>query len=56
MADASTSPSWYALKDAQRAGMLRVTQARIFIAPRPAIELYDIGESPTASGGGTTRR
>lgn len=45
-ADASTSPSWYALKDAQRAGTLTAEQARLFVAPRPAIELYDLESDP----------
>ncbi|MEX0599850.1 MAG: sulfatase, partial [Rhodothermales bacterium] len=45
-ADASTSPTWYALKDAQRAGTLTAEQARIFAAPRPAVELYDLENDP----------
>jgi arylsulfatase A-like enzyme len=40
--DLSTSPTWYALKKAQKEGTLSKAQQTIFAAPRPMIELYDL--------------
>ncbi len=45
-ADASRSPTWFALRDGLRAGTLTPAQARLFAAPRPAVELYDLETDP----------
>ena len=45
-ADASRSPSWYSLTAAREAGTLTPAQARLFEAPRPVIELYDVESDP----------
>lgn len=44
--DLSTSPSWYALKAAQRAGELTAAQSRLFECPRPRVEIYDLKADP----------
>lgn len=44
--DVATSPSWRALLNAQRAGRLTPLQARLFAAPRPSVELYDLARDP----------
>lgn len=45
-ADASRSPSWYSLTAAREAGTLTPGQARLFEAPRPVIEVYDLEADP----------
>lgn len=45
-ADVSMSPAWYALKEKQREDLLTPAQARLFRAPRPAVELYDLENDP----------
>lgn len=45
-ADASRSPSWYSLTAAREAGELTPGQARLFEAPRPVIEVYDLESDP----------
>ncbi|MDR2499258.1 MAG: sulfatase [Tannerellaceae bacterium] len=45
-ADLSSSPSWYELKEMQRAGTIRCDQLQIFTAPRPMVELYDLEVDP----------
>ena len=45
-ADASRSPSWYSLTAAREAGELTPAQARLFEAPRPVIEVYDLEADP----------
>ena len=40
--DLSTSPTWYALKKAQKEEMLTKDQKNIFVCPRPMIEIYDL--------------
>ncbi len=45
-ADASRSPSWYSLTAAREAGELTPGQARLFEAPRPVIEVYDLEADP----------
>ncbi len=45
-ADASRSPSWYSLTAAREAGQLTRAQARLFEAPRPVIEVYDLEADP----------
>lgn len=45
-ADASRSPSWYSLTARRAAGTLTPGQARLFEAPRPAIEVYDLEADP----------
>ena len=42
--DLSTSPSWYELKKKQKQGLLTPEQARLFAAPRPMVEIYDLAE------------
>ncbi len=45
-ADASRSPSWFSLIDLKKAGALTPEQARLFEAPRPRIEFYDLERDP----------
>ncbi len=45
-ADASRSPSWYSLTAGREAGTLTPGQARLFEAPRPVIEVYDLESDP----------
>ena len=45
-ADASRSPSWYSLTAGRAAGTLTPGQARLFEAPRPVIEVYDLESDP----------
>ena len=45
-ADASRSPSWYSLTARREAGTLTPGQARLFEAPRPVIEVYDLEADP----------
>ena len=45
-ADASSSPTWYSLLRMKDEGNLTPAQARIFTAPRPRIELYDVENDP----------
>ena len=45
-ADASRSASWYSLTARREAGTLTPGQARLFEAPRPAIEVYDLEADP----------
>ena len=45
-ADASRSPSWYSLTAGREAGTLTTGQARLFEAPRPVIEVYDLEADP----------
>ena len=45
-ADASRSASWYSLTAAREAGQLTRAQARLFEAPRPVIEVYDLEADP----------
>ena len=45
-ADASRSASWYSLTARREAGTLTAGQARLFEAPRPAIEVYDLEADP----------
>ncbi len=45
-ADASRSPSWYSLIHMKKQGALTWPQQRIFQAPRPRIELYDLEKDP----------
>ena len=40
--DLSSSPTWYALKKAQKEEMLTKDQQNIFLCPRPMIEIYDL--------------
>ena len=40
--DLSSSPTWYALKKAQKEGTLTKEQQTIFVCPRPMIEIYDL--------------
>ncbi len=40
--DLSSSPTWYALKQAQKNGKLTKEQQRIFECPRPMVEIYDL--------------
>lgn len=40
--DLSSSPTWYALKKVQKEEMLTKDQQKIFVCPRPAIEIYDL--------------
>lgn len=44
--DLSTSPSWYELIRSRKRGGLRPAQQQIFLAPRPAVELYDLEADP----------
>lgn len=41
-----TSPSWYALKEKERAGTLTPAQQRFLENPRAEIELYDLAADP----------
>ncbi|MYB17503.1 MAG: sulfatase [Holophagales bacterium] len=45
-ADASRSASWYSLTARREAGTLTPGQARLFEAPRPVIEVYDLEADP----------
>ena len=45
-ADSSRSASWYSLIAAREAGTLTAAQARLFEAPRPVIEVYDLEADP----------
>ena len=45
-ADASRSPSWFSLIRLKKEGALTPRQARLFEAPRPRIELYDLERDP----------
>ena len=40
--DLSSSPTWYALKKAQKEETLTKAQKTIFVCPRPMIEIYDL--------------
>jgi arylsulfatase A-like enzyme len=44
--DLSTSPSWYEQKKKQKQGLLTPEQSRLFEAPRPMIEIYDLVDDP----------
>ena len=48
-ADAGRSPSMVAIHALQKQGRLTPLQARIFLEPRPAEELYDLEADPTES-------
>jgi N-sulfoglucosamine sulfohydrolase len=41
-----TSPSWYALKEKERAGTITPAQQRFLENPRAEIELYDLAADP----------
>lgn len=45
-ADASRSASWYSLTARREAGTLTPGQARLFEAPRPVVEVYDLEADP----------
>ena len=44
--DLGSSPSWYDLRVAKKAGTLTREQALLFETPRPMIEIYDLAEDP----------
>ena len=44
--DIAASPSWQALRRARRTGELTPAQSRLFEAPRPRVELYDVEQDP----------
>ncbi|MDO9633834.1 MAG: sulfatase [Paludibacter sp.] len=44
--DMRSSPAWYELLAAKRAGKLNEAQSQLFLFPRPMIELYDIEKDP----------
>lgn len=44
--DVSSCPSWQALLQAKEAGKLTAGQRRLFEAPRPEWELYDLAQDP----------
>ena len=45
-ADCSMSPSWDSLLKLKAKGELTPEQAQLFVAPRPALELYDLRQDP----------
>jgi arylsulfatase A-like enzyme len=47
--DVSSSPSWDALKALKARGALSPSQAQLFQAPRPPIELFDLQSDPDES-------
>ena len=45
-ADIGDSPAWFDLLQKKRAGTLTESQSPLFQSPRPAVEVYDLGDDP----------